>query len=238
MGNPYFRFKQFTVFHNLCAMKVGIDGVLLGAWAEVENAKRILDIGSGSGLIALMLAQRNCNATIEAIDIEASAIEQTKFNIENSPWKKRMSARNISLQNFAATTQEKYDLIVSNPPFFVDSLKTPAPERTNARHTDSLTHEELIVLSQSLLTQNGRLCIILPAKEGKSSKDFAEKAGLFCTKMASVFPKPNTEAKRLLLEFSLKKDKTEISALTIETEIRHQYTPEFTRLAKDFYLKL
>lgn len=238
MGNPYFKFKQFTVFHNLCAMKVGIDGVLLGAWADVENAKRILDIGTGSGLIALMLAQRNQAAIIHAIDIEESAVRQAEINIQNSPWKDNVELWHVSLQEFAFTTKNKYDLIVSNPPFFIDSLKTPVQERTNARHTAALTHEELITLSQSILTQNGKLCIILPVKEGESCKAFAEKSGLFCSKMVLVFPKPNTEAKRLLLEFGFEKKETELSELTIETETRHQYTPEFTELAKEFYLKL
>ena len=238
MGNPYFRFKQFTVYHDLCAMKVGIDGVLLGAWASTENAKRILDIGTGSGLIALMLAQRNENALIDAIDVEKSAVRQAEINIQHSAWKERIKAHEISLQDFVSMAKNKYDLIVSNPPFFVNSLKTPEKERTNARHTDSLTHEELILLSKSLLAPNGKICVILPIKEGNLCEIFAEKSGLFCSKMVLVFPKPETEAKRLLLEFSTEKKETEISELTIETAIRHQYSAEFTELAKDFYLKM
>jgi len=238
MGNPYFQFKQFTVYHDLCAMKVGIDGVLLGAWANVENAEQILDIGTGSGLIALMLAQRNENALIDAIDMEKSAIQQAGINIQNSAWKERIKAQHISLQDFALTAKNKYDLIVSNPPFFVNSLKTPEKERTNARHTESLTHEQLILLSKSLLAPNGKICIILPVKEGNLCKAFAEKSGLFCSKIVSVFPKPEAEAKRLLLEFSTEKQEMETSELTIETAVRHQYSAEFTELAKDFYLKM
>jgi len=238
MGNPYFQFKQFTVYHDLCAMKVGIDGVLLGAWANVEKAERILDIGTGSGLIALMLAQRNSSAVINAIDIEETAVRQAEINIQKSPWKNRISVQNISLQDFAKNTAEKYDLIVSNPPFFVNSLKNPVQERTNARHTHTLTHEALILSSKSMLAENGILCIILPVKEGELCKTFARKAGLFCSKQIFIYPKPNAEAKRLLLEFGFENNKTELSELTIESEIRHQYTPEFTNLAKDFYLKL
>ena len=219
-------------------MKVGVDGVLLGAWADVENAEQILDIGIGSGLIALMLAQRNSHAQIDAIDIEDSAVRQAEINVECSLWKERIKVRHISLQNFAATAPNKYDLIVSNPPFFVNSMKTPEKERTNARHTDRLTHEELIFLSKSLLAPNGKICIILPVKEGKLCIDYAEKSELFCSKMVSVFPKPNAEAKRLLLEFTAEKTETETGEITIETEIRHQYSAEFTNLAKDFYLKL
>ena len=238
MRNPYFQFKQFTVFHDLCAMKVGIDGVLLGAWAGTENAKQILDIGSGSGLIALMLAQRNPTALIDAIDIEESAVQQAGINIQKSSWKNRINIQKTSLQNFAAKADIKYDLIVSNPPFFVDSLKTPSHERTNARHTDMLTHEELILSSKSILAQNGKLCIILPVKEGELCKAFAEKSGLSCSKKVVVYSKPNAEAKRLLLEFDFRSEATELSELIIESEIRHQYTLEFTELAKDFYLKL
>ena len=238
MPNPYFKFKQFTVFHDLCAMKVGIDGVLLGAWTNAENAERVLDIGAGSGLITLMLAQRNEHARIDAIDIEASAVQQAKINIEKSLWAERIKVRQVSLQNFAANTTEKYDLIVSNPPFFVDSLKTNTSERTHARHTDTLTHEELISFSKALLAPSGKICIILPVKEGNLCKLFAEKSGLFCSRLISVFPKPNTEAKRVLLEFSSKKTETEIGKINIETEIRHRYSKEFTDLAKDFYLKM
>jgi tRNA1Val (adenine37-N6)-methyltransferase len=219
-------------------MKVGIDGVLLGAWANVENAERILDIGTGSGLIALMLAQRAGSAQIDAIDIEDSAVRQAEINIEKSLWKERIKVGHISLQNFVSTASNKYDLIVSNPPFFIDSLKTPEKERTNARHTDMLTHEELMLLSKSLLASCGKICIILPVKEGNLCKIFAEKLGLFCSKMISVFPKPNAEAKRLLLEFTTEKTEIEIGKIIIETEIRHQYSTEFINLAKDFYLKM
>ena len=250
MGNPYFQFKQFTIYHDLCAMKVGIDGVLLGAWANAENAEKILDVGTGSGLIALMLAQRNENALVDAIDIEKSAVRQAEINIQNSVWKERIKVQHISLQDFAwhmckgekffapSTAKNKYDLIVSNPPFFVDSLKTPEKERTNARHADSLTHDELILLSKSLLAPNGKLCVILPVKEGNLCRIFAEKSGLFCSKMVSVFPKPEAEAKRFLLEFNAEKKELETTALTIETAIRHQYSTEFIKLAKDFYLKI
>ena len=126
MSNPYFRFKQFTVFHDKCAMKVGADGVTLGAWADITNAKKMLDIGCGSGLIALMVAQRS-NAEITAIDIDNQSVIQSTINVENSPWKERIIIRQISLQDFAECTSEKFDVIISNPPFFRNSLKNPLP---------------------------------------------------------------------------------------------------------------
>ena len=237
MPNPFFSFKQFTVYHHHCAMKVGIDGVLLGAWADVNCAKKVLDIGTGSGLIALMLAQRT-NAHIKAIDIEPNAVFQTKENIENSPWKDRISAKEISIQQFAASTDEKFDLIVSNPPYFVNSLKNNSADKTTARHTDSLTHEELMTGAKIMLAENGRICLILPVNEGIKCVQFAESIGLYCHKMVYVHPKPATEAKRVLLQFSDSFKPTEISKLEIETAERHQYSKEFAALAKDFYLKL
>lgn len=238
MGNPYFQFKQFTVFHDLCAMKVGIDGVLLGSWANVGNAKRILDVGTGSGLIALMLAQRTPEARITAIDIDPNAILQSKANIDRSPWPDRIKATCLPLQEYAKLDIEKFDLIVSNPPYFSNSLKTPDSQRTLARHNDTLPHNELIISSKSLLRENGKLCLILPVNEGNQCIEIAAEEGLHCTQKVYVYPKPNAPVKRLLLEFSMSHGYTTESEICIETETRHQYSPEFTALAKDFYLKL
>ncbi len=237
MGNPYFSFKQFTVFQDKCAMKVGIDGVLLGAWTPVENANSILDIGTGTGLIGLMLAQRT-NAEITAIDIDANAVLQATENVKNSQWPKRIHVFENALQNFANISEERFDLIVSNPPYFINSLKTPHENRTTARHTDSLTHEELIEYSIELLNPNGRICIILPVAEGTKCIEFAERKGLFCTRKVTVYPKSEVIAKRLLLEFSKINSFIQENELIVESEIRHRYSVEFTELVKDFYLKL
>ena len=237
MPNPYFSFKQFTVFHDKCAMKVGIDGVLLGAWTPIENAQKILDIGTGTGLIALMLAQRS-EAMITGIDIDQSAALQANENVQTSPWSNRIGIFEKSLQNFAFNSTERFDLIVSNPPYFVNSTKTPAENRTAARHTDLLTHEELMENALKLLSPVGRICLILPIIEGQKCIEFAETKNLFCTKQVTVYPKPGVEAKRLLLEFSLIQSKKTETGITIESETRHQYSSEFTELAKDFYLKL
>jgi len=218
-------------------MKVGIDGVLLGVWASIGDTKNVLDIGTGTGLIALMLAQRS-SAMITAIDIDQDAVYQAGENVLNSPWKDRVAAQRSSLQEFAANEATTFDLIVSNPPYFVNSLKNPDKNRTTARHTDSLTHEELINDSLKLLSKAGRLCIILPVNEGMQCVDFAQSKGLFCSKLVKVFPKPGAVAKRLLLEFGFTQVDTMVSELMIETEDRHHYSTEFSVLAKDFYLKL
>ena len=237
MANPYFSFKQFTVYQDRCAMKVGVDGVLLGVWTNVENTNQILDIGTGTGLIALMIAQRS-NSMIDTVEIDSNAVEQALENIKLSPWSDRIKVIEISLQDFAQTTNERYDLIVSNPPYFVNSLKTPSVERTLARHADALTHEDLIINALILLKPTGRLSIILPVKEALLCQDFALSKGLYCTRQVNVIPKPNALVKRILLEFSLQHNEKAASELVIEGEQRHQYSEEFSLLAKDFYLKL
>ena len=236
MPNPYFRFKQFTVFHDKCAMKVGVDGVTIGAWADVNGAKSILDVGCGSGLIALMLAQRS-DAEVTAVDIDAQSILQSGVNIENSPWKERISLLHSSFQNFAESYSGQFDLIVSNPPFFINSLKNPSQSRAVARHTDTLLHEDLVKNAKKLLAENGKFCVILPVLEGEQFIELAENEGLFCSQKVSVFPNLEKPAKRLLLEFKNEKNVCLESKITIEKE-RGVYTDEYRELVKDFYLKL
>ena len=237
MSNPFFSFKQFTVHHDRCAMKVGIDGVLLGAWCNVDDTHHILDIGTGTGLIALMLAQRS-NSSIDAIDIDRNAVQQALENINQSPWKNRIKVEEFSLQDYALSTHQRYDLIVSNPPYFVNSLKTPFENRTTARHTDTLTHEDLILNALLLLKPEGRICIILPLEEALLCEAFALSKGLFCSRLVKVIPKPSSDVKRLLLEFRLQSSIKEVSELVIEGTERHHYSEEFSLMAKEFYLKL
>lgn len=218
-------------------MKVGIDGVLLGSWCNVDNTSRILDIGTGTGLIALMLAQR-CQSTVDAIDINANAVLQASENVKQSPWDDRIKVEKVSLQDFAATTSKRYDLIVSNPPYFINSLKAPSENRTLARHTDSLTHEELIMNARRLLKPAGRICIILPVNEALLCKEYALSRGLFCTREVKVIPKPSSTPKRTLMEFRLQPLQQEVSELVIESNERHRYSEEFSLLVKEFYLKL
>ena len=237
MSNPYFSFKQFTVFHHKCAMKVGIDGVLLGAWVDVSNAKNVLDVGTGSGLIALMLAQRS-DAEITGIDIEPNAVIQAAENVNDSPWKDRINIVQISLKDFAEKSPKKYDLIVSNPPYFVDSLKNPDDNRALARHTDSLPHTDLLLYSNILLSPQGKLAVILPLNQGLEIIENAEKLNMYCNKIVYIYPKPSVAIKRILLEFGQEKNIQQINSIFIETSQRHEYSPEFTALVKDFYLKL
>lgn len=237
MANSFFRFKQFTVNQERCSMKVGTDGVLLGAWCDVSCSSEILDVGTGTGLIALMLAQRNGSANICGIEIDKDASEQALENVNGSPWCDRVKIENVSLQNFALTTERSFDLIVSNPPYFCNSLKNPDGRKSTARHTDELPFEDLLKCSAKLLKNSGKLAVVLPIAEGNLFAELAENIGLNCSKRVDVCPKPDSAPKRLLLEFSKSRTETKTDTLVIETETRHCYSPEFKNLTKDFYLK-
>jgi tRNA1Val (adenine37-N6)-methyltransferase len=237
MSNYFFKFKKFTVHQNLTAMKVGTDGVLLGAWTPVNDVTSILEVGTGTGLIALMLAQRS-TATIHALDISSEAIQQATQNVATSPWANRIHLFENAFQHYSSTSSLKYDLIVSNPPYFENSLHSPNPLRTLARHIEGLSYVDLLTGSLPLLSTKGRICIILPLAEGLQCVEFAQSLGLSCSQMVYVFPKPTLPAKRLLIEFRCEKHPLSESEITIESATRHQYSTEFTALVRDFYLAL
>lgn len=237
MPNPYFEFKQFTVYHDQCAMKVGTDGVLLGVWTKVDSASTALDIGTGTSLISLMLAQRNGNINIDAIDIDHDAIKQATENVNSSPFNSQIHCYNLSLQDFAKLKSREYDLIVSNPPFFNQSLKSPKQNRTLARHTDSLFIEELIELSSSLLKDKGRLSLIYPHESKDLILSITRTNNLFPSRITEILPTPTSSPKRILIELSREEHPIETKLLIVELE-RHKYSPDFIELVKDYYLKL
>lgn len=214
-------------------MKVGTDGVLLGAWASTTE-DRILDIGTGTGLIAIMLAQRTKTALIEAVEVEEEAYHQAKDNIENCNWSNRIKAHHCSIQNFDTTS--KYNLIISNPPFFVASTKAPNKERNTARHTDNLSFDDLIKTVIQLLKPDGIFSLILPTVEAEKFIQLAVHQKLYLNKKCIVKPNPTKPSKRTLMEFSFLQKETMETELIIETETRHQYTKEYISLTKDFYL--
>lgn len=234
MANNYFEFKQFTIYQDGSAMKVGTDGVLLGAWADTTGKRNILDIGTGTGLIAIMAAQRNEDAMIDAIEIDPEAGKQAKENTDRTEWANRINVIISSLQDF--TPEKKYDLIVSNPPFFNNSTKAAGKQRTDARHTYSLPHNELVLFAKKHLSENGVLSVVLPVKEGEDLIKFAENGNMFCSRKTFVIPKLGSQPKRLLLEFSANMCETNIEYFTSETETRHIYTKEYKKLTKDFYI--
>lgn len=236
MSSP-FVFKQFTIHQDKTAMKVGTDGVLLGAWAPTENATSILDIGTGTGLIALMLAQRADAQQIDAIEIEDDAFEQAVDNFENSDWADRLFCYHASLQEFADEMEAQYDLIVSNPPFYTDDFESPNNQRSLARFESALPFEELIASCVKLLAKNGQLALIIPFKEEEKVVKIALKNKLFPQKITRVKGTINTEIKRSLLLFSFQENQPIIDELIIEIS-RHQYTDAYKALVKDFYLKM
>jgi tRNA1Val (adenine37-N6)-methyltransferase len=191
MANSYFRFKQFTINQDKCAFKVGTDGVLLGAYAGVTGRMKILDIGTGTGLVALMLAQR-CDAEITAIEPDYDSFIQASENIRLSKWASRIRVENCTMQNYFPD-KIKFDLIVTNPPYFVDSLKNPDPTKSNARHNDSLTHSDILTGAGRLLEEEGVLQLILPYDEGNIFIAEAQEYGFFCNSILKIRPMPSSE---------------------------------------------
>lgn len=235
MANDYFKFKQFTICQNKCAMKVGTDGVLLGAWANCESAENILDIGTGTGLLALMLAQRS-DAFIDAVEIDEIACKQAQENVEKSVWSDRIIILNKSFQDFYKKTTTKYDLIVSNPPYFQNSLFASDSKRTDARHNSNLEFEDIIIGASDILKENGKLNLILPYLEGTMFILKAAEKGLYCVRQTKVLPNPDREPKRLLLEFMKIKKPLVEQEIIIELNKRHEYSDAYKNLTKDFYL--
>jgi len=235
MPNSYFRFKQFTINQDKCAFKVGTDGVLLGACADIEGKKRILDIGTGTGLIALMLAQR-CDSEITAIEPDCDSFSQASDNINNCKWSSRIRIENCSLQDFNPE-DSGFDLIVSNPPYFIGSLKNPDPVKSKVRHNDNLTHSDILKGSSRLLHKDGLLQLILPYDEGNIFIAEAQEHGFYCNTILKIRPLPSSEIRRMILGFGRKRIKPVESFLTIEKGKRYDFTQEYVNLTKDFYLK-
>jgi tRNA1Val (adenine37-N6)-methyltransferase len=220
-------------------MKVGTDGVLLGAWTPIENNPfSILDIGAGTGLIALMLAQRSQAEQIDALEIDEEAYEQAVDNFENSPWSDRLFCFHAGLDEFVEEPEDEYDLIVSNPPFYSEDYKTDNEQRDLARFADAMPFEDLIEAAALLLSENGVFAVIIPYKEEEQFMDLANEYELYPIKITRVKGTPTTEIKRSLLAFSrIEKSDFPVNELIIETA-RHQYTAEYIALTKDFYLKM
>ena len=245
MSNPYFQFKQFTIRHDRCAMKVGTDGVLLGSWTQIGDFRfkiedcRFLDIGTGTGLIALMLAQRCPEAQIDAIDIDAAAVEQARENIAASPWCNRITVHHYSLQEWqnikSQITNFKYNLIVSNPPYFVNSLKNPDKQRELARHADTLPYHELFSCAASLLAEDGTFAVILPAEAEAEVIEIGKGTKLYPCHITRVSTKPGLPAKRVLMAFTKEVCPPKEDTLTIESADSPRST-DYANLTADFYL--
>lgn len=236
--NKPFKFKQFTVQQDRCAMKIGTDGVLLGAWAKVEHQPAaILDIGAGTGVVALMLAQR-CNAeVVDAIEIDAEAYEQCVDNFERSPWGDRLYCYHAGLDEFVDEIDDTYDIIVCNPPFYSENVSSGNLQRDQARQNDFLPFAELLEGVSSLLSNDGIFSTIVPYKEEEDFVRLAATFGLYPKRCLHIKGNPQAEVKRSLLEFITQKQQCMVNELIIEKE-RHQYTADYIQLTQDFYLKM
>ncbi len=219
-------------------MKIGTDSVLLGAWATLKNNPfSVLDIGAGTGVLGLMIAQRSNAQNIEAIEIDADAYEQCSENFENSPWADRLFCYHASLLEFVEEIEDEFDLIICNPPFYSEDYKTDNQARDLARFNDAMPFEHLIFAAVNLLSQEGIFSVVIPHKEETSLIELASKVGLFPNRILHVKGNPNSEIKRSLVEFTFTKEAIKNSELVIETS-RHQYTKDYINLTKDFYLKM
>ncbi len=237
MSKP-FRFKEFSVEQDKCAMQIGTDGVLLGAWAAIpKNTFSILDIGAGTGVIALQMAQRSHAELIDAIEIEENAYEQCVENFENSPWNDRLFCYHASLEEFTEEIDDTYDLIVSNPPFYDENFTSAEATRNTARFTEALPFSELIKNAAKLLSVKGVFCLIIPHKNQKEVLQLAKEAGFYLQKITLVQGNTNAPVKRNLLQFGFTEVTLVKTHLIIEKE-RHEYTQEYQDLVKAFYLKM
>lgn len=236
-----FTFKQFEVHQERCAMKVGTDGVLLGAWARVEHCHHILDMGTGTGLVALMTAQRS-RADIVAIDLDADAVAQAVENVASSPWSNRIQVLEADAREVANSAQliassQLFDAILCNPPFFENSLKCPDSARTMARHTDTLSFDELARSASRLLASDGELSVVIPYDRARDMTVSAACYGLFATRQTIVVPVEGGKPKRMLMAFSREGAAHEVETLCLN-DAQRKYTPEYVSLVEDFYLKM
>lgn len=231
--NNYFTFKQFTIMQECSAMKVGVDGVLLGAWVNPEMAEQILDVGTGTGLIALMMAQRS-KAFVTAVEIDESAAKEARNNATLSPWARQIEVIHDTFQHYAAETKTRYDLIVSNPPYFQNGSRPGDERRKRARHNDELPFTDLLDGCRKLLNKNGSLSVILPAEITPEFICLAENKNLFLRRTTWVRHNPDRPYHRRLLEFSGITKDLEESFLTIQAN--NTYTEEYKKLTADYYL--
>lgn len=234
-----FKFKQFSVQQDKCAMKIGTDGVLLGAWCPIDNNPfSVLDIGAGTGILSLMLAQRSNAEQIDSLEIDEEAYEQCVENFENSPWSDRLFCFHAGLDEFVDEPEDEYDIIISNPPFYSENYKTDDSQRDLARFQDALPFEDLVEAADLLLSENGIFAVIIPYKEEERFIDLCAEVELFPVKVTRVKGSHTTPIVRSLLAFK----RYELSVLTADELVieisRHEYTDDYINLTKDFYLKM
>ncbi len=238
MSNPWFKFKQFIVHQDKCAMKVGTDAVLLGAWCDVENKKNALDIGTGTGILALMIAQRNASLNILGIDIDPSAIQQATANVTQSPFSHQITILQADITHTDISDlgpSPLFDLIISNPPFYDEKVFCPNDQRNNARHTSSLDFDDLISKASSLLHHDGTFSVIIPTNAIQNFISICSIHNLYLHRRTDIFTTPTKMPKRTMLEFTKTNQPTTNENLYMRNE-DNSFSAEYIKLTKDFYL--
>jgi len=234
-----FKFKKFAIQQDKCPMKVGTDGVLLGAWVNVSEVGKALDIGTGSGLIAIMLAQRAPQAHIHGVDIDEQSCQQAAENMQSAPWADRLQTFHQPIQDFAYEHDHQYDLIVSNPPFFTGGTFSEEQDRNSVRHTVKLPHNDLLRAVQNLLAEHGRFAVVLPYIEGLRFQELAADYNLHCNRLTEVLPRPGRPIERLLMEFERVKKPQQSDQLVLQNPGKHlSWTAAYRELTSDFYLEM
>lgn len=235
---PAFHFKQFSIVQSRAAMKLNTDGVLLGAWTETENATQILDIGTGTGILALMMAQKSStNCFVTAVEIDNNSCLDASFNFINSPFRDRIELINDSIQNYSTHASRRFDLIISNPPYYTEGTSPPDSSRAQVKHTLKLSHPELLESVSKLLSTNGFFNLILPYSEGKKIVKMAEDYHLYANKITQVISVDGRPTERLLIRLSTKKTEPHLESLTIKLSDNMTFSEQYKELTKDFYLK-
>jgi tRNA1Val (adenine37-N6)-methyltransferase len=236
MPDNIFQFKQFLIKQNRSVFKVGTDSVLLGAWVDITRVKKILDVGTGTGLIALMVAQRS-EAEIHAVEIDETSVLQAGENISNSPWTERIRLFHASFQDFVSDIPDKYDLVVINPPYFTDSYKSPDPARSLSRHHVSLSLHDLLKSVGEILDKSGKFALVMPVSEGEKLLGIVNDYGLYLKRKTDVLPVKGKGIIRYLMEFTNEKEvEVQQNELIIQDRVSHQYTSEYKELTRDFYI--
>ncbi|NBC83741.1 MAG: methyltransferase [Bacteroidetes bacterium] len=236
MPNNYFRFKEFTIQQNRSPFKVGTDGVILGAWVDCNGVNRTLDIGTGTGLLSLMLVQR-CGTFIDAVEINQPAFEQAVENIKNCPWPDRFKMHLCSIQAYCNSyTGQLYDLIISNPPFFSKSLKNPHTDQSIARHDEHLNYTDILITARKLLNEQGKLALIYPVQVAQQFIETANRNGFYLNRELHVKPGTYKNVNRLVMEFSRNQEKRHSDTLTITSARTGDFTSDYKELTRQFYL--
>ncbi|PRY13227.1 tRNA1Val (adenine37-N6)-methyltransferase [Pontibacter ummariensis] len=236
MGNSYFQFKRFRVEQDKCAMKVCTDSCVFGAYVEAEDTRRVLDIGAGTGLLSLMVAQRT-GAKIDAVEINPEAQQQARDNFERSPWAERLTLHPMPLQEFAPQNQQPYDLILSNPPFFLSSLRSPDAARNTARHSGELFFEDITAFTSQHLRPEGKLCLLLPPPEAALFQKKAQLQGLHLAETLEVYTYHGGKCIRHIQTYTFSPTATPtVKSFYIREADKVTYTPAFAALLNDYYL--